>query len=340
MLPGFRFLFAAIVLSISTLVFGLGAAALLRASHETFASLPALPAAPALPSATADTTLPTLALLRVDTPELDAAAPPRPAPAPVIDHAAPTPPVATETKEAVAAPDHVTSRPTPAPAPSAAAIETEHNKSDADHPTDAVAADTKAAATPAAPVKDNGAPTDSATVAEPDKTAEIRKPSPDAGMAAAAAATDAPAPQAPTVSNDRADVAAAPAEPTQKEPVKSEAARAEPAAPRIPETTLANEPRPAPLEPSDAPIKTAMLAPTDPAPSAIPDQAIAITGPIPLPRSREWALAQGHLAQQAAKARKRTAAVRTRPRAIVRQPVRPQAQAPASVPNLLFPFGQ
>ena len=31
MLPGFRFLFAAIVLSTSVLVFGLGAAALLRA---------------------------------------------------------------------------------------------------------------------------------------------------------------------------------------------------------------------------------------------------------------------------------------------------------------------
>ena len=38
MLPGFRFLFAAIALSVSILVFGLGAAALLRAAHEEFAS--------------------------------------------------------------------------------------------------------------------------------------------------------------------------------------------------------------------------------------------------------------------------------------------------------------
>jgi hypothetical protein len=38
MLPGLRFLFAAIVLSMSILVFGLGAAALLRAAHEEFAS--------------------------------------------------------------------------------------------------------------------------------------------------------------------------------------------------------------------------------------------------------------------------------------------------------------
>ena len=40
MLPGFRFLFAAIVLSTSMLIFGLGAAALLRAAHEEFASIP------------------------------------------------------------------------------------------------------------------------------------------------------------------------------------------------------------------------------------------------------------------------------------------------------------
>ncbi|MGT2501965.1 hypothetical protein ACVOMS_16165 [Bradyrhizobium guangxiense] len=40
MLPGFRFLFAAILLSTSILVFGLGAAALLRASHEQYANNP------------------------------------------------------------------------------------------------------------------------------------------------------------------------------------------------------------------------------------------------------------------------------------------------------------
>jgi hypothetical protein len=40
MLPGFRFLLSAIVLCFSILVFGLGAAALLRAAHEQFASRP------------------------------------------------------------------------------------------------------------------------------------------------------------------------------------------------------------------------------------------------------------------------------------------------------------
>ncbi|MCK1392843.1 hypothetical protein [Bradyrhizobium sp. 1] len=40
MLPGFRFLLAAILLSTSILVFGLGAASLLRASHEQYVSNP------------------------------------------------------------------------------------------------------------------------------------------------------------------------------------------------------------------------------------------------------------------------------------------------------------
>ena len=46
MLPGFRFLFAAILLSMSILIFGLGAAALLRAAHEEFASNPTWRAPP------------------------------------------------------------------------------------------------------------------------------------------------------------------------------------------------------------------------------------------------------------------------------------------------------
>ncbi|EJN10709.1 hypothetical protein PMI42_05964 [Bradyrhizobium sp. YR681] len=40
MLPGFRFLFAAILLSTSILVFGLGAASLLRATHQQYVSAP------------------------------------------------------------------------------------------------------------------------------------------------------------------------------------------------------------------------------------------------------------------------------------------------------------
>ena len=66
MLPGFRFLFAAIVLSMSVLVFGLGAAALLRAAHEEFSSLPTRRAPPAPVFARFDDEpIPSLSLLRV-----------------------------------------------------------------------------------------------------------------------------------------------------------------------------------------------------------------------------------------------------------------------------------
>jgi hypothetical protein len=74
MLPGFRFLFAAIVLSLSILVFGLGAAALLRAAHEEFASTPAWRGAPEMVFAQPVETRPVLALLRVDTPVAEKAA--------------------------------------------------------------------------------------------------------------------------------------------------------------------------------------------------------------------------------------------------------------------------
>jgi hypothetical protein len=69
MLPGFRFLFTAIVLSMSVLIFGLGAAALLRAAHEEFANLPSRRVTPEPRFARLnDGPPPTLALLRVDPP--------------------------------------------------------------------------------------------------------------------------------------------------------------------------------------------------------------------------------------------------------------------------------
>ena len=72
MLPGFRFLFAAIMLSMSLLVFGLGAAALLRAAHESFASNSSWRAAPEVPFAQhPDTTMPVLATLRVEPPAME-----------------------------------------------------------------------------------------------------------------------------------------------------------------------------------------------------------------------------------------------------------------------------
>ncbi|MBR1151841.1 hypothetical protein [Bradyrhizobium sp. JYMT SZCCT0428] len=130
MLPGFRFLFAAIVLSMSVLVFGLGAAALLRASHEQFASLPSRrpPPEPVFVRQN-EPPMPTLALLRVE------------------------PDVAEKVPDNVAAPIIETVTPA-APAPEASPAEPEKTAAlKLDEPVklnDAVAAETVKAEIPAA----------------------------------------------------------------------------------------------------------------------------------------------------------------------------------------------
>src|SRR5512139_808209 len=96
MLPGIRFLLAAIVLSLSVLIFGLGAAALLRAAHEEVASVPTRRVMPEPVFAQpVERPVPTLALLRVEpaAPDTPAAAQPVPEPAP---EAVPVPRVETE----------------------------------------------------------------------------------------------------------------------------------------------------------------------------------------------------------------------------------------------------
>ena len=76
MLPGFRFLFAATFLSMSILVFGLGAAALLRAAHEQFANNPSWHAGPEATFAQQiEATRPVLAMLRVEPPAMEQKAP-------------------------------------------------------------------------------------------------------------------------------------------------------------------------------------------------------------------------------------------------------------------------
>jgi hypothetical protein len=98
MLPGLRFLFVAIVLSLSMLIFGLGAMSLLRSAHEEFASLPTRHAQPETVFAQPiDASRPTLAMLRVDepvtspsgvdhpaTPDAPNAAPPPEQPSPIV----------------------------------------------------------------------------------------------------------------------------------------------------------------------------------------------------------------------------------------------------------------
>jgi hypothetical protein len=109
MLPGFRFLFAAIMLLLSVLIFGLGAAALLRAAHEEFASNPSWHAtpettfaqqteaprreAPRPEAAIPDATSSVLAMLRTDAPvsEKSPDVPPAAAPLAPAEQAAPLP---------------------------------------------------------------------------------------------------------------------------------------------------------------------------------------------------------------------------------------------------------
>ncbi len=87
MLPGFRFIIMTLMLSTSVLIFGLGAAAILRATHEEFTSLPSSRTMEQpLPmtfderfNAAAPPPGPTLSLLRVE-PEL-----PAEPPAPVVE---------------------------------------------------------------------------------------------------------------------------------------------------------------------------------------------------------------------------------------------------------------
>lgn len=93
MLPGFRFLFTAIVLSMSILVFGLGAAALLRSAHEEFASLPSRRTSPQPMFARQnDDPPPTLALLRLGPPVAEE--PAENVPATTVPEAAPDIPAA------------------------------------------------------------------------------------------------------------------------------------------------------------------------------------------------------------------------------------------------------
>jgi hypothetical protein len=194
--------------------------------------------------------------------------------------------------------------------------------------------DTKIESTPTVvdeAVAASAAPEQVQAAAETMSAPTMPAPQPVATPTTPAAATQAP-PSELDSEKDAGGIATATSDDlTRQEPVKDE-----PTPHRVDEIADA-EPQPMPIAPADAPITTAMLAPAEPAPSAIPDPAIVITGPIPLPRSRTWALAQGHAAQRAARARK-LAAVRAK-RPIARQ-ARPVAQAPAPAPNPFFPFGQ
>ncbi|MTV16296.1 MULTISPECIES: hypothetical protein [Bradyrhizobium] len=205
MLPGLRFLFAAIVLATSLLVFGLGAAALFRAAHEEFASIPALRAPPEPQFAQQPDAPPVLAMVRVDPPAADkvttdipAAPPPEPAASEPTAPAEVTPAAEPEKVAAATADDPVPPAPpkpeaqaatTPAPAADTAAQTPTADPLPASEPTPA-AAEAAPAATEAkvAAVADPPAPSEPA-VPPPAPAMAAPEPAPPPSPEANAAAT-------------------------------------------------------------------------------------------------------------------------------------------------------
>jgi hypothetical protein len=114
MLPGFRFLCVAIVLSISLLIFGLGAAALLRAAHQEFASIPSRRPPPEVMFVQREDAAPTLAMLRVEPSVVDEKAVEPPIADPVQDQPAIIP-APTKVEKPVAEPDKVAALDTATP---------------------------------------------------------------------------------------------------------------------------------------------------------------------------------------------------------------------------------
>lgn len=89
MLPGIRFVCAAVVLAVSLVIFGMGAAALLRSAHEEFASLPNRRPPPATVFSRQPDAPPTLAMLRLEPRATEVA---EPAAAPMAQVSEPAPP--------------------------------------------------------------------------------------------------------------------------------------------------------------------------------------------------------------------------------------------------------
>ncbi|MCK1741680.1 hypothetical protein IVA80_12560 [Bradyrhizobium sp. 139] len=179
MLPGFRFLFAAILLSASILVFGLGAAALLRATHEQYVSNPSWRNNPQeqVFAQASEPAQPVLAVLRAE-PEMAAE------PAPSLRDQVPTIALPMSEPEQVAA---VTTEP-------------EVQAQVAAPPAEAPAAEPAKAETTAEAAAP--APTDTLTPA--DTTASIPEAKP-----AAAAGTSAPADASAALASSALDVASA-----------------------------------------------------------------------------------------------------------------------------------
>lgn len=338
MLPGFRFFVATIVLAASILIFGLGAAALLRATHEEVAAAPSLrtiqPPVPLRPRQI-ETAPPTLALLRVEIPapvseELPAATETTTAP---IDDSKPV----AEAVTAVAS-----SEPTPAKEALAAQTAVEVSE-ESSKPARAEAAapeaasaepTTKPVATAAAPVSEaTSAPAPQVSPADTVSSSApaVTPPAPTIEVAERAAPTEAvaptPTPIPPTpIAVGGASVAASPpaaSEPTRVVAVTATGCEILPTAPAQP-GAIPEAPRAAQQPAQGTPAQNDRTAKLDPAP----------TGTIPTPVARP---------QRTTKTRKRPVVIRhrhhaPRTRVVRREVIRPQPQP--DLFTILFGGGQ
>jgi hypothetical protein len=215
MLPGFRFLFAAIVSSMSILVFGLGAAALLRAAHEEVSSNPSWRAAPETRFAQqGETTPPVLALLRVEPQPAEPMAPensPAAAAEPAAIASAPTEPAASASAPAEPAASAPTSaeperiaalKPDDAPQPETANPEMPRAESPAQTEIPSAQADAPA---PDAETKVAASEQALSDKALPDKAAS--EASPPANEAAPAVSEQISAPPSPDTDADMSKIA-------------------------------------------------------------------------------------------------------------------------------------
>lgn len=258
MLPGFRFFMATIVLAASILIFGLGAAALLRATHEEVAAAPSLrtiqPPVPLRPRQV-EIAPPTLAMLRVEFP------------APAIEE---TPP----TTETAAAADE----PTPAVTPALEAV-------------------TAAAPSEPAPVQEPSAAQTDVTAAEDQKPADAEAAAPepasaepakdaaaaaDTAIAAAPALETGPLPQ-PQATASAPDAVTPSSELGQPEPAQASAASAAPApvAEGGGPVTLTQATAPTPMPPKPIAVGGDPVTPSSAAPPQAttpePTRVVAVT---------------------------------------------------------------
>ncbi|RJF75078.1 hypothetical protein D4Q52_10555 [Rhodopseudomonas palustris] len=356
MLPGIRFLFAAVALAVSMLVFGLGAAALLRASHEQFANVMTVRPAPVLLAARpAEPPMPTLSMLRVE-PTNDPQAPAAVSTAPAAESATPaqdpislnaqpavrhdesTPPA--QTSEAVpnaAAPEPVATAPSAAPAvadkpsqqssatlPTAAAVElpsAEPTKSDRAAP------DTATEPAPAGATVPSAAPSANATPAQTAATSEPRKPDDTPAEAAKLA---------PVAQNEQSDqpAAGATAVPAGTEAAKSESGEA------LPEVAALTGPIPTPRRDPRGPAKPATSSSDQPSSSetaleqAVQPDAPETTSSITSPKQK--AETPSATRPKAAKRPQAKRKVKRRRQSEVRRPA-PVFARPAMAP--MSPFG-